>query len=594
MILSSLNNYYMLKTGHEGSELPKRFWSREKVVWEFRIDKEGRLVTVLSYANADKGEKFRYVFVPEHVTRSSGVKPFFLCDKASYLTGVGDRRGAEMLLSAKELHHAILDGVDDDAARAVLSFFDRDHQWGAISDSVWEELSQGGNVVFRYLPDNQLVHEREAIINAWEQQCAQPSDISEIQCSVSGEYDSPATLFPQVSGVPGAQSSGASLVSFNQDAFCSYGKSKNDQALNASISATVAFNAGTALKYLIQSRSNHMIMGNNTIVFWTGTAKPEEESELWFMLNFDDAVAQAREDAKLRDEIMTKLENIRQGRKSADFSRSTEYFILGLAPSAARLSVRFFETGTLGSLEDNLRLFLTDMEMVAPDGNGLLGPKSIRFYVRQTAPLGAEGNIPDVLLNGVSNAVIKGNPFPAAFLQLLIQRTRIDKGKAMTGNKAASASKSDVMGYRAAAIKACLIRKNRNTERKLTVKLNEDNNGIGYMLGRLFAILEKAQTDAIPGANATIRDRYIGSASSTPARVFPQLLKMSQHHIAKSDYGITTDRAIREVMKGIDGFPATLTYDEQGEFFIGYYQQKAALWARKKPDAEKQPEGDAQ
>lgn len=216
-------------------------------------------------------------------------------------------------------------------------------------------------------------------------------------------------------------------------------------------------------------------------------------------------------------------------------------------------------------------------------------PRSIRAYVYQTAALGKAENVPDTLVNASLSALVRNAPFPESLFTLLLQRTRVDKGIGGSGGK-----KYDAMNLRAAMLKACLIRYARQRgdkelERSLTVALNDDNRNVGYLLGRLFAVLEKAQIDAIPGANATIRDRFIGSASSTPARVFPQLLKMAQHHISKAEYGAIADRRIEHIMSLINsekGFPATLSYDDQGQFFIGYYQQKADFYASKNKQTE--------
>lgn len=118
------------------------------------------------------------------------------------------------------------------------------------------------------------------------------------------------------------------------------------------------------------------------------------------------------------------------------------------------------------------------------------------------------------------------------------------------------------------------------------MSLNQDNTNEGYLLGRLFALLEKAQQDAVSGAGATIRDRYMGAAATTPARVYPQLLKLAQHHIGKSEYGGYVDRRIQEVMGLLNGgFPKTLGYEDQGLFYIGYYQQRQALYTRRNDDA---------
>jgi CRISPR-associated protein Csd1 len=149
---------------------------------------------------------------------------------------------------------------------------------------------------------------------------------------------------------------------------------------------------------------------------------------------------------------------------------------------------------------------------------------------------------------------------------------------------------SRVNYVRAAIIKAYLLRKarinkNKRLEEVLTVGLNEKFNNPEYLLGRLFAVLEKAQQDANPGINATIKDRYFASACATPATVFPILLRLAQHHISKSDYGYSIDRKIEPIMNEISKFPAHLTLEQQGIFILGYYHQRVALY--QKTDKEK-------
>ena len=99
----------------------------------------------------------------------------------------------------------------------------------------------------------------------------------------------------------------------------------------------------------------------------------------------------------------------------------------------------------------------------------------------------------------------------------------------------------------------------------------------GYLLGRLFAVLEKAQQYAVPEASTTIKDRFFGSASATPRSVFPQLIRLAQHHIAKAEYGRFTDKLIEEIIAGIQEFPAHLALEDQGLFAIGYYHQRRAF-----------------
>lgn len=405
-----------------------------------------------------------------------------------------------------------------------------------------------------------------------------------MQCSVTGRYAPAAQLFPQLK-VPGAQPSGAALVSFNQEAFCSYGKSTADQAINASISADVANGVGRALDYLVTSRDHCVSLGDTQVLFWTDKEGDKELDELMLFLNPDWLNSSSGEDEAVLQEVQGRLMGIKGGRYTAGVDSRSRYYLLGVSPNKARLAIRFYETGTLGQLDANFSQYLRDIDLVDErNARASLRVRSLRAYIYQTAALGKAENVPSTIVASVLGAMMRGRPFPRTLYLQLLERTRIDKGYSGTGDK-----RYDALSLRVPMLKACLLREARQKgnvefERSLTVALNEENTNTGYLLGRLFAVLEKCQRDALGrNINATIRDKYIGSASTTPARVFPRLMGMAQHHISKAEYGEYDDGLLQSVFRKLDdgaGFPATLSYSDQGQFFIGYYQQKAAFYAK--------------
>lgn len=584
MILDDLDRYYRLKEAEPGSDIPRAGWSVASVSWEFRLDESGRLISVVSLGT--EKNKACQMLVPEQESRSSGIQPYFLCDKAAYFLGLDEKRGSQMREASAELHRKVLCNVNDLAAAAVMKFFDSPFDLESLDQDISDSLARGGLIVFRFLPDMSLVHERKAVTEAWMIARQVNSDGATVQCAITGHEGIPAQKFPMTMGMPGANSSGASLISFNCNAFCSYGHNKDDQAKNASISQEAAFNVGTAIRYLNNSPEHHVDIGDARVVFWTGDDSDESIGLLSLFLDPDAQSREAGEDEKLLASLRQRLDAIRVGRDTVPVSRTSRYFVLGLSPNMARISVRFFQTGTLGSLEDHFAEFLRDIDVSDYKGDSLR-PRTLRAYIYQTAAQGKADNVPNTLVCSSVEAMLRGTAFPQSLFEQLIMRMRTDKGFSGSGSK-----KYDAMYLRVPMLKACLLRKARQVgdvqvERSLTVSLNEKNLNMGYLLGRLFAILEKAQEEAVPGANSTIRDRYIGSASATPARVFPQLLKNGQHHLEKAEYGFLLDRKIQEVMALIDskeGFPQTLSYDDQGQFFIGYYQQKQALYAKGSAD----------
>ena len=256
--------------------------------------------------------------------------------------------------------------------------------------------------------------------------------------------------------------------------------------------------------------------------------------------------------------------------------------MLGLAPNAARIAVRFYEKGSLGDYERNLENYLQDTKMVLGNGGmrDYLPPRSYRYFSNQMAAFGKAENVPDSVICQLMRAFVFGKPFPHAFYQLLIQRMRVDKGFSGVGSQ-----KHDVIGYRAALIKACLVRARRIEAGGRWVELN-DSKEIGYRLGRLFALLERAQAIAVPGINSTIRDRYMGAAAATPGGIRGNEDIPISVKIGKDKPGLRNwfDDRIGEVMCGdgqdvIRSFPATLDYEQQGLFYIGYYHQRASRQA---------------
>jgi CRISPR-associated protein Csd1 len=238
------------------------------------------------------------------------------------------------------------------------------------------------------------------------------------------------------------------------------------------------------------------------------------------------------------------------------------FYILGLSPNASRLSVRFWLVGTVGDFAERLARHVSNLEMdgARPDDPPLI----IRRLLFETAR--EPKDISPQLAGAMARAVLMGGPYPQLLLNALIRRIQADRR---------------VNHPRAAAIKAFLVR-NRNWE--VPVSLDPDRQDPAYRLGRLFATLEKTQEDALPGLNATIKDRYFGAASATPATVFPRLMRLHHHHMGKIDspgLRVNREKLVQSICEGLDAFPRHLPLDEQGLFYIGYYHQRQAFFQKK-------------
>ena len=384
-------------------------------------------------------------------------------------------------------------------------------------------------------------------------------------------------MHPNIKGVVGAQSSGASLVSFNQESFTSYGK---EGGANAPVSTSAAFGYTTALNYLLRNEKHRIKIGDTTTVFWS--ERPGLEEDLLSALFYpsqgesqkDDVDPKRLErDPKTLDLLKDIFKKVQAGSPIREALRdevdlNVNFYILGLAPNASRLSIRFWHMDSFGSFVEKIIQHYADLSIVKSFPNE---PDYIPviLILKETAPLGDAKRIAPLLGGIFMRSNLNRRTLPPALYQSMISRIRADQ---------------KVNYIRASMIKAYLTRNNRFHKRNevpISMKLDEKNAKISYRLGRLFALLEKAQQDANPGINATIRDRYFGAASASPGSVFPLLLRLAQHHISKAEYGWSMDKKIEEVMNGITQFPSHLNLEDQGLFVLGYYHQRASLYEKK-------------
>lgn len=583
MIINSLQEYYDRLSKDPQSGVAPFGFSNAKVAFAFNLSASGELLDIFPlYEVKGKKKILSEMLVPEQVKKTSGVSANFLCENSSYVLGI-DNKGKEQrtkdcFTAFKELHNKILSGVEEQGAKAVIAFLNS-RESGQRSEKViqdnMEHLLEGSNIVFKLDGQDGYIHERPLVKMAWgNYQEAHKADAYIAQCLVTGEKAPIALLHPSIKGVVGAQSSGASIVSFNDDAYVSYRKR---QSYNAPVSISVTFAYTTALNYLLTNPKNRLRIGDATTVFW---AEREQEENL--IAAFFDPPEEAKEQEgmqidhvtvqKIRDILM----QLREGKMPAniDIDEKAHFSILGLAPNAARISIRYYYQGEFGALMKNIGLHYADMSIVLPKEYRPLFPPVWRI-LKETAARGKTENIPPILGGALMRAILSGGAYPQSLYSAILSRIRADHM---------------INPIRAGVIKACLLRQARiygqiEKEGVIGMSLNEENTNSGYLLGRLFALLERAQEKALGGnLNATIRDRYFGSASATPAAVFPILLRLSQHHLSKDEYGFVIDKKIREVVNLLDGdtgFPRHLNINDQGFFMLGYYQQKQAFYSKK-------------
>lgn len=570
MILQALTHLFedLVREG----KLSRPGWSPAKISYALCLDETGGLTYVVPLLREEQmGKKTQLrptpMELPSPVTRTVGILPNFLWDNSSYLLGVDEKgkpeRSRSCFRACAMLHHRLLDGVDCSAAKAILSFFDtwqpekaREHP--ALADC-WEELMKGGNLIFRV--DGGYAQEDHRIRSAWD---SYYGDIrgEKQQCLVTGKPDVAEAVHPAVKGVAGAQSSGAALVSFNAPAFCSYGK---EQSLNAPVGKYAAFAYTAALNYLLADRENVHRIGDTTVVCWAEGAEPQYSQFAGLSLFGDDLP-----DSLSDDDLRAALNNLAQGLPCEELKLDPNrpFYILGLAPNAARLSVRFFYRNSFGALMGNVNDHHNRMKIT---GNRY-AITPLWALLRETVNLNTTDKTPSPVLAGaVARAIFTGTAYPASLLEAVMLRIRAER---------------EITPGRAAILKAYYM-KNANEQcpkEVLTVSLNENSTNIPYTLGRLFAVYEAVQESANPGINATIKDKYYNSAGATPAVIFPILDSLCQKHLRKLDGGlrISYDRQIGQIKNVLgESYPVRMSLPEQGSFNLGYYHQKQFRYTKK-------------
>ena len=584
MILQALTAYYeqLVRLG----KLSAPGWDDSfKVSYELRLNDAGQLLRVVSLLTEKTvGKKTvlapRAMRVPAHEKRSSGIAANFLCDNSTYLLGADEKgkpeRAADCFKACAKLHHTILDGVDSPAARALLAYFDSWDPAQAAAHPLlaeqWKEITGNAKLIFGYEAadhSHSFVNDDPAIQNAWQAHYNDRSADSDMgQCLITGKYAPIERTHPNISGVPGAQSSGAALVSFNAPAFCSYGHEQGD---NAPVSKYAAFAYTTALNRLLADRNHCKHVGDTTILCWAENAEPVYQDAMSMFLFGADEAAGIQE-----SDVQAALKRLSAGQTvpflEKELSPDQHFYLLGLAPNAARLSVRFFLRDTFGSFAQNLQKHAEEMEIDCSEKEKFrtLPIWAVVNETTRTVP-GQPAKPSPQLAGDLLRAVLTGGRYPATLLNGVTLRIRAEQ---------------TVTRGRAAVIKAYYLR-NYPTELNkevYTVSLNETTN-VPYLLGRLFSVLEAVQKAANPGINTTIKDRYFNAACATPGMSFPTLLRLSQKHLRKLNDGLAThyDKQITELMAQLpeSGFPVRLSLPDQGKFTIGYYHQTQKRYVKK-------------
>ena len=567
MILKALYDYY-----HRSGDLPVLGMELKEIGFIIVIDKYGNFLR-FEDRRIDKKSAQKFL-VKKSVGRSSAPVANYLYDNSQYVFGYSDKGDMENMRKYFEVFKAKVEEIydvfsDNVALKAVYTFYRQDPSIMVEimqNDPLWTDIIKNLNKkysIFSFLieGDTEIVASKRELINL-------EYDDNEIlgrPCLVIGKHSKTVEV-TTATMIPGSQAT-AKLVAFQVNSgYDSYGKSKG---YNAPISEEAEFAYTTALNHLLRSDShNKFMIGSRTFLFWASSnsdaSKASEDSLFALFGRTED------DDPNKRIELVRHtFMSIFSGDLPAN--KDDRFFILGLAPNSARIAVVYWNELPLREFAGLISKHFTDMEIADTDARKEKKPYMSLYSILGSVTLGGKSsdatpNLPDAVVK----SVFQGLPYPFSLFQACIRRIRAEQSINIT---------------RAAIIKAYLNRLNdNNNNKKLDIMLDKENQNQGYLCGRLFAVLDKIQEDA--NGIHSIRERYMNSASATPAMVFATILNLSTHHLEKLNGGgqIFYERLKQEIISKLDanGFPEHLDLQDQGRFFVGYYHQRQTLFSSDK------------
>ena len=579
MILQALCNYYERKA----DELPQFGFQEKEIPFTIVLDMDGHFIQ-LEDNRSLKSKNIRSFRVPKgpgRVGKKAYETAYWLWDHYGYVLEQPKMEKPDTPFTpkaiddAKKQHASFKREVDriaqelpdDRGVQAVQKFLDSEEEIKKVkAHDNWAECLKikGCNLTFQLANQKELICQSPAVIKWVKSQPLAKDDIRKGICLITGELSEDIVrLHDAVSGVTQKPNP---LAAVKENAYKSYGKT---QGFNFPVSAQEAFKYATALNHLLR---NNFKLADTTYTCWSDKQMPLE-SLLPIMVSGDPD--------QMTEAVKSLFKSIHNGAYTKDDGQQ-KFFLLGMSPNVARIVVRYWKAGTVAEFSQHIAQWFEDLKIIKSRPEDDEYPIFKRL-LRSTVLQGKDDNIPSSLSADVLRSILNGARLPEQFFQAVIRRIKAEQGK--------------VSYHRACIIKANLNRKYRLSNSKpkeVNMSLDKHETRIGYCLGRLFAVLEKLQSDTHPGINSTIRDRYYSSASSTPKAVFGTLMRLKNHHmkkLQKPEWQVSTEKRIGEIMEHIREFPSHLNLENQGLFAIGYYHQKQDLYTKKSnPNEEKRNE----
>lgn len=594
MLINALCDYYdVLK--QQGKVLADG-WSAVPVSYLVALKEDGTIDEIINYQKKEEiiGKKgtIKERWVPRNVmfpkrTEKSGIDPNIIEHRPLYLFGLNyvdgslveqDRTG-----KAKKSHEMFvasnlkfLEGLDSPVINAYRNFI---KNWNPQNETENVHLLGLGkkyesNFAFCLSGHpEQLVQENDVIGKQWEtqwneMQSGQRDQAVIGQCAISGKMEPLARIHGKIKGIYGGLATGSVFIGYNNDSECSYGK---EQAYNSNISERMMKKYTEALNYLLSDRRHKVLLDDITVVFWAADGDGNSEDMFMAMLmgesegmsaqQMNDMLRKMFEDAAGGNLVKKRLTSVEGINPDIDF------YMIGMRPNSSRVSVKFVYKKKYAQVLWNLAQHQWDMQITEE-----IRPISFaRIRKNLVSPKSTNEKVNPALMSKVLEAAFQGTPYPAALLETIIRRIKTD-------------TDARINETQAGIIKACINRKSKILYQKeeLKVALDRENTNQAYLCGRLFAVLEKLQQDASGNTlNRTIKDAYFSSASSTPAVIFPKLLRLAQNHLNKVKHAVYYSKLVGEIMNALtDEFPDVLRLEDQGRFMIGYYQQYQSFFVK--------------
>lgn len=612
MLINALCEYENLRAKTDSTS---EGWENQPVHYRIILSPDGRIASIVDippkkpYKIYDKKGKEKIIYNPQEIllpkrTQKPGIESNYVEHRALYIFGLNyDKESGKFTPEdktdkAKKSHSAFvkhelefMDGLDSPVCNAYRNFIE---SWVPENETENPELMKlGKNIENAYFAfalgvgrldfdlhdDAQLKEKYNAILSAETKRQSESANTA--VCEILGQRLPVARLHDKVA-FPSGQPSGSQLISMNDTAFESYGKT---QSYNSNVSELAMKQYTSALKYLLGDPDHHIIIGKMTVIFF---AMKENDTPECVRFVKSTSGVQSSLDSTSEGDIKGAGEHIKSGvapdtERLDSVDKNVTFYIAGFTPNGPRICQKFFLKDSFGNIVKNLQKHQDDLR-IREDSKRQIYFSGIKKELLQPkkgskSDKSSNDDVPPPLMSSIMHAAFTGSKYPDGMLATVIERIKRDSDD----DKNKFIKLNDT---RAGMIKACLVRKHR--EEVITMSWNKENKNPAYLCGGLFAIYEKIQRDSVEGTlNTTIKDSYFSSACSRPSVVFPKLARLSNNHMRKLDTNATVfySKMIQELVDGLDGeFPKTLSLDDQGRFIIGYYQMNQKLYTSNKKD----------